>query len=667
MYVDVLLPLRLDRPFTYFFKKQEEQRLPEVGMLVEVSFRGKPVRGVIWNLLDSPPPSHLLPKIKPLLKVYDLPSFRASFCHLIEWVARYTLSPLGLVLKLALTSSDFLDPFPSTPTLSSATQTVCLSQEQTVRLSREQADAVKTLSEAVLSQTFKVTLLDGVTGSGKTEVYLEAIAQALRQQKQSLILLPEIALTPQTLQRFEKRFGVVPEVWHSGLGKKERHRTWQGVLKGTSSVVIGARSALFLPFPKLGLIVVDEEHDASYKQEETVLYQGRDMAVVRAHLEKIPLILASATPSLESYVNMCEGRYAHVSLKKRHGRAILPTLKVLDRRQAKEKVQGVQWLARSLKNAIQETLERQEQILLFLNRRGYAPLTLCGDCGERLSCPGCAAWLVAHRSRGTLLCHHCGFEQPLPSLCPSCQKEDSFVACGPGVERLEEEVRALFPKARIVVLSSDQKSLKERELSLKKIEQGDVDLIIGTQMVAKGHHFPGLTLVGVIDADLGFSGGDLRASEKTYQLLHQVAGRAGRAEHKGQVLLQTFMPEHPVLKALVCGDREAFLEAERYSREAFDMPPYGRLASLIVSGVQEDLVEAQARHLAHFLSSFPKITVLGPAPAPLTKLRNRFRWRLLLKAPKEERLQPLLRRVKNEVKLPHPIKLQIDIDPYSFL
>ena len=700
IYVDVLLPLKIDRPFTYSYdpargKGENDKEDPEkdfkkdlkspslqnsplsqdlplsqnsslsIGSLVEVSFRGKSVVGVVWRLLSSPPEASLLPKIKPLLQCYKVPPFKGSFLRLIEWVARYTLSPLGLVLKLSLSSGDFLKPLKKSVTF----QPLSLDKglQNPPSFSEEQKKAIDVLCCCVEASKFQTILLDGVTGSGKTEVYLEAVAKALSRKKQVLILVPEIGLTPQTLQRFEKRFGSSPYLWHSDLGPAERRRTWQGVLKGDISVIIGARSALFLPFTNLGLVIVDEEHEHSYKQEETILYQGRDMAIVRGHLENIPVILATATPSLETYVNAREGRYERVSLNERYGGATLPEMTLLDRRQEREKVKGVRWLAKGLITGIQETLERKEQVLLFLNRRGYAPLTLCGECGERLECPHCASWLVEHRSLEKLLCHHCGFEKKQPPSCPACHKEDSFVACGPGVERLEEEVQNLFPEARLVVMASDQGTVKERETRLKEIQQGKIDILIGTQMVAKGHHFPGLTLVGVIDADLGLSGGDLRASEKTYQLLHQVSGRAGRAQHKGHVLLQTFMPEHPVLGALISGDRNAFLEAERLSREAFEMPPYGRLAGLILSGTKEELVEKGAQHLGRYFRAFPELEVLGPTTAPLAKVRNRYRWRLLLKTSKDHRLQPFLRQMQKDITFPSTLRLHVDIDPYSFL
>ena len=390
-----------------------------------------------------------------------------------------------------------------------------------------QREAAGALGDTVREGGYSVTLIDGVTGSGKTEVYFEAVAQAIRAGRQTLILMPEIALTAQFLDRFAERFGVRPAEWHSALTPRRRARTWAAVAAGDVSVVVGARSALFLPYAALGLIVVDEEHDPVYKQEEGVRYHARDMAVVRAREAQIPVLLASATPSVETEVNARRGRYRRLHLPERFGGQHLPAIEAIDLR--REGPPRGRFIAPRLAEAVGHALTRKEQALLFLNRRGYAPLTLCRACGFRLSCPNCDAWLVEHRFRRQLVCHHCGFATPLPATCPKCQARDSFVACGPGVERLEEEVAALFPGSRILVLSSDVvESVERLRQELNDVAEGRVDIVIGTQLVAKGHHFPKLNLVGVVDADLGLSNGDPRAAERTFQLLHQVAGRAGR-------------------------------------------------------------------------------------------------------------------------------------------
>ncbi len=531
--------------------------------------------------------------------------------------------------------------------------------------------AVREAAAAGAAGAFSVTLLDGVTGSGKTEVYFEAIAEAVAAGRQALVMLPEIALSAQWLERFERRFGVAPALWHSDLTSAQRRATWRAVALGRAAVVVGARSALFLPYPDLGLIVVDEEHESAFKQEDGVTYHARDMAVVRAQLGGFPAVLVSATPSLETLNNLRGGRYRALHLPERHGDAALPTVTLVDLRQDRPpKLEGLGpgWLSEALRKAIGETLAAGEQVLLFLNRRGYAPLTLCRACGHRLQCPNCTAWLVEHRLAGRLQCHHCGYAARLPSSCPDCGAEGSLTACGPGVERLAEEARVLFPQARQATMTSDTLTGPDTAAALVQAVQGrDIDLLIGTQIVAKGHHFPHLTLVGVVDADLGLYGGDLRAAERTYQLLHQVAGRAGRAEHPGRVLLQTAEPDHPVMQALAAGDRDRFFAAEAAAREGAGLPPFGRLAALVLSSHDARLLDEACRSLARTAPRAEGVTVLGPAPAPLAVLRGRHRRRFLVKAPRGFRLQPLLRAWLGQAKLPSAVRLQVDVDPYSFL
>jgi primosomal protein N' (replication factor Y) len=513
---------------------------------------------------------------------------------------------------------------------------------------------------------FSVTLLDGVTGSGKTEVYFEAIAAALARDQQVLVLLPEIALTTQWLERFHRRFGTAPLEWHSDLTGVERRLGWRAVIGGKAQVVVGARSSLFLPFPELGLIVIDEEHDTSFKQEGGVIYNARDMAVVRGRLGDIPVVLASATPSLETVTNAETGRYRRLRLPERHGGAQLPTIIAIDMRQ--ESLERQSWLSQSLQQAITRTLAAGEQTMLFLNRRGYAPLTLCRHCGHRLECPNCTAWLVEHRLRGRLECHHCGLSIRPPENCPECGAEDSLAACGPGVERLAEEVALRFPKARFAIMASDTLQGPAAAARLvRRMQEREIDILIGTQIMAKGHHFPYLTLVGVIDADLGLAGGDLRASERTFQLLHQVSGRAGREERPGQVLLQSYQPDHAVMEALVSGDRDRFLESEARERERHVMPPFGRLAALIVSSPDGRQADEAARVLARSRPADSRVQVLGPAPAPLAILRGRHRRRLLVKAPRAVNMQAFLRAWLDRSGLPNSVRVQVDVDPYSFM
>ncbi len=533
-------------------------------------------------------------------------------------------------------------------------------------LTPEQQDAARELL-ANTSDGFVVSLLDGVTGSGKTEVYFEAIAQALAKGKQALVLMPEIALTSQFIARCEQRFGAKPAEWHSGVPAPQRGRVWRAVAENKAKLVVGARSALFLPFPELGLIVVDEEHDQGYKQEERVLYQARDMAVVRGSLGDFPVVLSSATPSIESLVNAEQGRYRHIRLATRYKSAGLPAIAAIDMR-ASPPERG-KWLSPVLVDAVAETLGRGEQALLFLNRRGYAPVTLCRKCGFRFECPNCSAWLVEHRFRRRLECHHCGKFVPIPEKCPNCEAENSLVACGPGIERIAEEVADLFPEARRVLLSSDlTPNIAELRHTLREIEEREVDIVIGTQLVAKGHHFPGLALVGVVDGDLGLAQADPRAAERTFQLMQQVTGRAGREAIAGRGLIQTYMPEHPVVAALVSGDRDAFLAREIEERRDARMPPFGRLAALLVSAGSREAAEAYAREVARAAPAASKIEVLGPAEAPLAVIRGRHRFRLLVKAAREADLQAYLRLWLSQVpKAKGDLRLTVDIDPYSFL
>ncbi|MGH7042531.1 MAG: primosomal protein N', partial [Acetobacteraceae bacterium] len=533
-------------------------------------------------------------------------------------------------------------------------------------LSLEQAHAAAALRTAVAARGFAVSLFDGVTGSGKTEVYLEAVAEALRAGRQALVLLPEIALSSQWLERFAARFGVAPAVWHSDLSVRTRRITWREVALGRAPVVVGARSALFLPFPDLGLIVVDEEHETAFKQEDGVVYHARDMAVVRARFESAPAVLVSATPSLETLANVEAGRYARLTLPHRHGGALLPEVAAIDLR-AHPPERG-RFLAPPLVAAVRATFARGEQAMLFLNRRGYAPLTLCRACGHRMACPNCTAWLVEHRARRMLQCHHCGHAARIPETCPACDAAHSLTAVGPGVERITEEAASLFPEARRLVMASDTLPGPDAAAAAARaIAAREVDLIIGTQIVAKGWHFPHLTLVGVVDADLGLGGGDLRAGERTVQLLHQVAGRAGRAQAPGRVLLQTFSPEHPVMVALVAGDLAEFVAREAEARRPGFWPPYGRLAALIVSAPDASVADALAGALGRAAPSGFGVVVLGPAPAPLSVLRGRHRRRLLLRTRREVAVQPVLRAWLARVTVPRGARVEVDVDPVSFL
>jgi primosomal protein N' (replication factor Y) len=534
-------------------------------------------------------------------------------------------------------------------------------------LTEDQARAAGALRAGVRAGAYGTTLLKGVTGSGKTEVYLEAVAETLRMGRQALVLLPEIALTAEFLTRVEARFGAKPAEWHSGVTMTERRRAWKMLGQGKAQLVVGARSALFLPFRDLGLIVVDEEHDSSYKQEEGALYNARDMAVLRASLTDAQVVLASATPSLESWANAEAGKYARLDLTSRFGDAVLPRMSTIDMRT--EDLPAQSWLSPTLVGQVAATVQAGEQALLFLNRRGYAPVTLCRACGAQVGCDDCDARMVEHRFLKRLVCHQCGATKPLPETCPACGVEGKMAAVGPGVERVAEEAAAAFPDAKLAVLSSDLfGSARALKAQIEEIAAGDTDIIIGTQLVAKGHNFPRLTLVGVVDADLGLQGGDLRAAERTFQLMRQVSGRAGRADRPGHALLQTFQPEHPVIRAILAGDEEAFWRAEAAEREAAGMPPYGRLAGIVISAPDAAAAFDVGTHLARTDAPIRAAggVVYGPAPAPIARVRGRHRVRLLVKAPKGVALQAAIGRWIGGLKLPGQVRLSVDIDPQSF-
>jgi primosomal protein N' (replication factor Y) len=723
--VPVVLPVALDQTYDYLVPPGLAL---EPGAFVLVPFGAQVRIGVVWDrrLDDSEKPVDRK-KLKAVSDRLDVPCLPVVSMRFAEWVAKYTLAPLGMVLRMMMSAQAAFEPpklrtgvravegAPMPPRMTPARARalelaadglirskshlaelsacsagvidglvasgnlveVAIPQKscplpdpahRSTEFAPDQERAVHALRSVVDAENFSVMLLDGVTGSGKTEVYFEAVARTLEKGRQALIMLPEIALTSQFLERFERRFGAAPVEWHSALSGPERGRIWCAAATGDARIVIGARSALFLPFSDLGLIVVDEEHDAGYKQDDRVHYQARDMSVVRGSLGKFPVVLASATPAIESHVNARTGRYRHVVLPGRFSGAELPEITAIDLRT--EQPDKGRWLAPRLVSAIAETLSNRQQSLLFLNRRGYAPLTLCRRCGHRFECPQCTAWLVEHRFKGRLNCHHCGFSMPPPEKCPKCGEPEALVACGPGVERVAEEVSERFPDARVALLSSDLiPGLAEMRDAIRRIESGETDIIIGTQIVAKGHHFPNLTLVGVVDGDLGLSmGADPRAGERTFQLLHQVTGRAGRAFAEGRGFIQTHLPEHPVMQAILRGDREEFLAREIEMRQRGMLPPFGRLAALIISAREKDLAERYAREVARRAPSSERISVLGPAEAPIFIVRGRHRWRLLVKAPREDDIQGYLRAWLSAVPEPKgDVRLSVDVDPYSFL
>jgi primosomal protein N' (replication factor Y) len=652
----VLLPLPLTDAYDYLPLACED--LPP-GTVVDVPLGKRQMVGVIWGDGSGVVPEA---KLKPILGESALPPLPHVTRAFVDWVAQYTVTPPGAVLKMVFGSMKVIQPKKkddySVPPVNPNHHQPQLTDSQ-----RQAADA---LIANVKAARFSATLLDGVTGSGKTEVFCEAIAETLRQGKQALVLLPEIAMTAALIDRLAARFGAMPTQWHSELTEKQRRLNWHAIALGEAKFILGARSALFLPYADLGLIVVDEEHEAAYKQEEGVIYHGRDMAVVRAHLGNIPIVLSSATPSLETMFNVQQKKYDHVVLKERFGKASMPKIETIDLRQCKMPSQN--FISPPLFEALQKTIADKQQAMLFLNRRGYAPLTLCRACGHRLNCPHCTSWMIEHKHSGRLHCHHCDFTMSLPKKCPSCGAEDKFAACGPGVERVAEEIKKRLPEARCAIMASDTlDGPKAAQDLVNQMANQELDLLIGTQIMAKGYHFPRLTLVGVVDADLGLAGGDPRAAERTFQLLQQMAGRSGRGEDAGRVMLQTCSPDHPVMKALLKGDRDAFMAAEMREREAYHLPPAWRLASVTVSGVDMKEVIRLADHLATIAPQNEKLRILGPAPAPFAMLRGKYRHRLLIQAPRNINLSLVLRQWLAAVKTPRNLRILVDVDPYSFL
>ncbi len=535
-----------------------------------------------------------------------------------------------------------------------------------MELTAGQRQASDDLIAQVSQRDFNVSLLDGVTGSGKTEVYFEAVAEALKEGGQVLVLVPEISLTQAGMSRFESRFGAAPAPWHSQLGDAPRRRVWREVAQGRAQLVVGARSALYLPFPKLRLIVVDEEHDTSYKQEEGVIYNARDMAVVRAKIAKHSVVLASATPSLESLVNARTGRYAHVILPERPGAVTLPEIDLVDLKD--HPPEKGDFISAPLIEATKVVLDRGEQAMLYLNRRGYAPLIICRSCGEKLKSPDTDSWLVEHRRTGRAVCHQTGFSMRMPTACPECKAEESLTPVGPGVERVAEEAARHFPDAKIEIFSSDTAgNPAEIAARMARMEQGDIDILVGTQMVVKGHNFLNLTFVGVVDGDLALAGGDPRAGERTYQTLVQVAGRAGRADKPGHALIQTHQPDHEALAALADGDRERFISAELGLREALLLPPFGKLAAVIISGEDLKKTEVLAKKFVSLAPRADGVEILGPSEPPIGRLRGRYRRRLLVQAEPTVNLPKYMQIWRRRLKLPSKYKLQIDIDPQSFV
>lgn len=649
-----ILPIGpFDNAFMYLSKYDLE-----IGDVVEVPFGNRKIIGLVVGYAQETDI-----ELKYIYKKYDI-NIEKAYLDFLNWVASYTLIPKGNVLKMILCEKNVFHEQKrksknETPNRDEQ-EAGSAAKYSPIILNAEQ----QTAYEKIKADGGKPFLLQGVTGSGKTEVYLSVIKDILEQEKQILILLPEIALTSQLSSRIEKYFGIKPIIWNSNITPKNRKNAWLRAISGEQCIVIGTRSALFLPFKNLGIIVVDEEHDSSYKQEDGGFYNARDMVTVLGHIKKIPIILSSATPSLESYINAQNHKYGYASIENRFGSAKPVPIELIDMRQCKF---GENFVSQNLMEAIKKTVEKGEQSLIYLNRRGYSPITLCKSCGTKIACPNCASWLVYHKNINKVVCHYCGYKTDIPKKCGCCGAEDSYIQFGPGVERIYEELSRRLPSAKIILVSSDNVYSEKDIIELReKILNNEVNIIIGTQILAKGHHFPNITLVGVVDGDLGLNCADLRSSEKTYQLIQQVAGRAGRAEKPGKILIQTFNPEHSLYSALKENNIQKFIELEIASREKNGLPPFTKFASVIVSGTNKELTEKTAKNL---VASFPKngASILGPAPAPLFLLRGRTRWRILLKSSKKIALSKVIKSWISSQKSPKNVRIQIDIDPLTFL
>tara|TARA_Y100000590_G_scaffold453119_1_gene597552 strand:+ start:52 stop:2019 length:1968 start_codon:yes stop_codon:yes gene_type:complete len=655
MFCNVVVTRPFDQVFTYQLKNGQ---VVKEGSVVYVPFgKVNEQLGIVLEIIKSPvrPKKY---KIKNVEKVFDSLVLSKPTIKFIKWTSEYTLAPIGTVLKLFLINKNIF-------TNIKIDKKNNIFNPRKVLLNKDQKKVVNVINKNLFKKT-KPLVLEGVTGSGKTEVFFEAVEKIIQQKKQALIMVPEISLTPQLEERFFKRFGFKPEVWHSKISDKKRKNIWHRCYLGEPLIVVGARSSLFLPFKKLSLIVVDEEHDISYKQEENIRYHARDLAIVRAKIEKANVILSSATPSLETHNNINKEKYQHVFLESQYSGIALPKIEIVDLHTNKLEIN--KWISNVIIEELQNCLSKNEQSLLFLNRRGYSPLSICNECGHRYQCSQCTSWLVMHQSKQRLLCHHCGYIYEIENQCSNCMTKNSIKLVGPGVERLEEELKILFPSKSIQIMSSDNANTPNK---IKKIisdfEDNKIDILVATQIMAKGYHFPNLSFVGVIDADTGLFGGDIRAIERTYNLLQQVSGRAGRSKKMGKVLIQTYFPDQPVIKSLKKRDRKTFIKKALKDREEFHIPPFGFMTAIIVSGSSKTKTEMYARSLTKVRSSYENINILGPVEAPIFLLRGQYRYRLLIKANSRKLLNQYTRYLLKQYPAPSSLKLIVDVDPYSFM
>ena len=656
MYCNILVTKPFDQYFTYKFNIN--QKITR-GSLVQVDFgKKKDQIGVVYDIVYSPPKIAEKLQLKEIKFVFENICLSEKLLQFIDWIADYTLAPKGLVLKLFLINNKIIDH-------SFSENSQYIIQANKIKLNIEQQQAFEIIEKSLISK-FHPIVLEGVTGSGKTEVYFEAIERILKQKKQALIMLPEITLTPQFEERFKIRFGFAPAIWHSKVTEKKKKIIWHRCYQGESTIVVGARSSLFLPFNNLGLIVVDEEHDSSFKQEDNIRYQARDLAIVKAKIEKIPILLSSATPSLETHHNIQVKKFTHLFLPSQFSGLKLPDIELIDMKN--EQLKKDQWISQTIINALEKCLSFGEQSLLFLNRRGYSPLALCNSCGFRYQCNQCSSWLVMHKKKNRLVCHHCGAISSIENTCIKCKTHDAIKLIGPGVERLAEEIELIFPNYSTSIMSSDNANTPNKIKDIiKDFENKKIDILVATQIMAKGYHFPNLSMVGVIDADLGLVGGDMRAIEKTYNLLQQVSGRAGRTKKVGKVFIQTYYPDNPVIESFKNRDRASFIQQTLEERKQFNVPPFSFMTAIVLSGASKARVESYANNLVKGLIVEKGIDILGPVEAPLFLLRGLYRYRLLLKGDKRNKLNLFTRKMIEKTPLPSTIRLAIDVDPYTFM
>ena len=652
MKIPVLFPKIFDYPFTY---KSEISETLNSGDFVKAPFGSSEITGVVWPYEQKTEKKF---KIKKISKKINVKNLNPSMIEFISWFSKYNLVPLGMSLKMCLLNKDVVEK-----DFNKEFGKFKIKKNKNFFLLNTEQKRSLTFMRSI-GDNYNVTVLEGVAGSGKTLVYFERVKDLINKGFQALILLPEIALTNQFSRRFQEFFGAEPAIWHSGTTKKNKSIIWKGITEGKIKIVIGARSSLFLPFKNLGIIVVDEEHDVSYKQDEGVSYNARDMAITRASLENIPINLVTSIPSIETYNNIVNKKYHITKLEKRYREASLPNIEIINLHS--EVLNKGSWIANKTISKVDQYLDKGDQVLFFLNRRGYAPFVICKKCGYKFECPNCAVNLNFHKKFNKLLCHYCGHKSSLSRVCKDNKKCD-LLFCGPGVERIFSELEKIYPNKKIEIFSSD--TLKKNKITntlLKKVEKKKIDILVGTQLLSKGFHFPKLNCIVVVDCDFSSHGYDLRSAEKNIQLYHQLAGRAGRESNTSTIYFQTYTPDDEVLLNISKNDPHAFLQKELLLRKEKKLPPFYRLISLIISGKNERLIMKFAISVKSKLPKINEVNVLGPVLAPITKLKKKYRCRILIRYPKNLFIQKYLSKSLNKIKIASGIKLEVDVDPINF-